>query len=157
MGASLYETDFVRWSEEQADAIRRAASTGADLPLDWENLAVEIESLGRSQRTELANRLVTVVEHLLKLECSPADRPRGGWRTTVSRTRAEIDRLLRDSPSLRPLLPVLLTDIQPSTAAYTADGIRLHGEDPAPIGRRLAAGGYSIEQVLDAWFPGEEA
>ena len=43
--AQLYEEDFVRWTEEQSRALREAAGVVADLPLDWENLAEEIESL----------------------------------------------------------------------------------------------------------------
>lgn len=37
--ADLYERDFVLWAEEQARALREAAQAGANLPLDWENLA----------------------------------------------------------------------------------------------------------------------
>ena len=49
---ALYDQDFVRWTEEQAAALRRAksllpaATGGSNLLLDWENLAEEIESLG---------------------------------------------------------------------------------------------------------------
>ena len=48
--ARLYEEDFVRWTEEQSSALRDAARIGTNLPLDWENLAEEVESSGRSQR-----------------------------------------------------------------------------------------------------------
>ena len=64
----LYEQDFVRWTEAQAAVLRRGAETKSNLPLDWTNLAEEVESLGRSQRRELRGRLATIVEHLLKLE-----------------------------------------------------------------------------------------
>jgi Domain of unknown function DUF29 len=37
--AQLYEEDFVRWTEQQSNALREAAPTGTNLPLDWENLA----------------------------------------------------------------------------------------------------------------------
>jgi Domain of unknown function DUF29 len=46
--ADLYERDFVAWTEEQAARIRAAAGTQLNLPIDWENVAEEIESLGRS-------------------------------------------------------------------------------------------------------------
>jgi hypothetical protein len=45
--SALYDEDFVRWTEEQAAALRRAK--GSNLPLDWEYLAEEIESLGKSE------------------------------------------------------------------------------------------------------------
>ena len=97
----LYEQDFVRWTEAQAAVLRRAAETKSNLPLDWLNLAEEVESLGRSQRRELRSRLATIIEHLLKLEYSPATEPRLGWIETIGRERREIERLLEDSPSLR--------------------------------------------------------
>ena len=34
-----YEHDLVRWSEEQADAIRAASTSGTNLPLDSRALA----------------------------------------------------------------------------------------------------------------------
>ena len=46
--AQLYEEDFVRWTEEQSSALRDAPRLGTNLPLDWENLAEEVESLGKS-------------------------------------------------------------------------------------------------------------
>ena len=39
---NLYDEDFVRWTEEQAAALRQAK--GFNLPLDWVNLAEEIGS-----------------------------------------------------------------------------------------------------------------
>ena len=73
----LYDRDFLRWTEQQAAILRRAASD-SNLPLDWENLAEEIESLGKSLRRELSSQLRRVLRHLFKLEASPADRPFAG-------------------------------------------------------------------------------
>lgn len=150
---SLYDDDFVRWTEEQAAAIRAAARSGSNLPLDWNNLAEEIESLGKSQRTELKNRLRTLVEHLLKLECSSAIDPRRGWRETVRRTRAEVDDLLDQNPSLRRELPVLLADIQARTGRDTAASLEDAGEPSGAVHARLQAGRYSVEDLLGDWLP----
>src|SRR3712207_4645170 len=97
----LYEKDFVQWAEQQADALRRAARAGSNMQLDWDNLAEEIESLGKSQRRELRSRIANVIEHLIKLDYSPALEPREGWAASVRRERQEIEALLEDSPSLR--------------------------------------------------------
>jgi Domain of unknown function DUF29 len=79
--AKLYEEDFVRWTEQQAAALRQAAGLGTNLPLDWENLAEEIDGLGRSHRHELRSRIAVIIEHLIKVECSPAADPGAdGWR-----------------------------------------------------------------------------
>ena len=81
--SSLYDEDFLRWTEEQAAGLRRAKVS--NLPLDWENLAEEIESLGKSQRRELGAQIRRILHHLLKLEVSPAEEPRAGWRASVRR------------------------------------------------------------------------
>src|SRR5258705_11974756 len=96
----LYDQDFLLWTKEQATALRRA--TGSNLPLDWENLAEEIESLGASQRTELNSQIRRVLRHLFRLEASsPAVDPRAGWRAIVRDARIEIEDLLETNPSLR--------------------------------------------------------
>ena len=43
---SLYDEDFFAWSQQQAEALRAAARGGWNQPLDWHNLAEEIEDLG---------------------------------------------------------------------------------------------------------------
>ena len=72
---SDYDTDLVLWADDQARALRAAASAGANLPIDWDNVAEEIDELGKSQRRDLASRIATILIHLLKLEASPATAP----------------------------------------------------------------------------------
>ena len=83
--AELYDDDFLLWTREQSKLLREAAERRVNFPLDWENLAEEIESLGNSLRSELRSRLRTIIEHLLKLEHSAAREPRNGWIETVER------------------------------------------------------------------------
>jgi hypothetical protein len=97
--SELYDRDFFLWTQEQAAALR--AVRKSNLPLDWDNLAEEIASLGTSQRTELNSQVRRILRHLFKLEASPAADPRAGWRTTVRDARIEIEDLLEGSPSLR--------------------------------------------------------
>src|SRR5690349_11030302 len=61
----LYRTDLALWAAQQADALRSAARERHNLPVDWENVAEEIESLGASERRALASHVRTVVEHLM--------------------------------------------------------------------------------------------
>ena len=76
----LYDRDFFLWTQEQAAALRTVRKS--NLPLDWDNLAEEIESLGASQRTELNSQIRRVLRHLFKLEAYPAVDLRAGWRAT---------------------------------------------------------------------------
>jgi hypothetical protein len=154
---ALYEEDFLRWTEVQATNLRRAGEARVNLPLDWTNLAEEVESLGRSQRRELRSRIAVVIEHLLKLERSPAMEPRQGWIETVGRERREIERLLEDSPSLRGELGGLVALEESRTASFVAELLARRGEiDQAAclLGERAA---YTAEQILGDWLPGQPA
>ena len=149
----LYEQDFVRWTEAQAAVLRRAAETKSNLPLDWTNLAEEVESLGRSQRRELRSRLATIIEHLLKLEYSPATEPRIVWIETIGRERREIERLLEDSPSLRGELEQALAAEWQRTASFVAEVLEQRGELDPDSSIPLRSKSYGIEQLLGAWLP----
>ncbi len=82
---TLYDEDFFAWTKEQAEGLRSAAQGGSNRALDWENLAEEIEDLARSQlHVARAARSRRIIEHLLKLEYSPATDPRRGWRSDRS-------------------------------------------------------------------------
>lgn len=142
-----YEQDFVQWTREQAEALRVAARSGANLPVDWENVAEEVEGLGRSERNELASRIGTIIEHLLKLQSSPASRPREGWRATIVRERARAAERLADSPSLRPQLAAIV-------ARETATARRVVTLELGQFGESLAElPDYTEEQVLGDWLP----
>lgn len=147
----LYEEDFVRWTAEQAALLRRAK--GADLPLDWDNLAEEIESLGRSDRRELRSQITLLLHHLLKLESSPPTEPRGGWQNTIQNARDAIEALLEDSPSLRNEVEGIIAKQIRGAATLAARDLRGHGEPTERIGARLEAGGFTAEEVLGDWFP----
>ena len=162
---ALYEQDLAAWAMNQAAALRaagKAIAAGGNqvvIPpesLDWENLAEEIEDLARRDRRELGSRLSSIVEHLAKLEFSPADSPRAGWAETVLRDREEIDAILRDSPSLRPILPTLLTERSDSAIRRAARSLALHGETAAAGAASARLGsGYQLDDVIGSWLPGD--
>jgi Domain of unknown function DUF29 len=158
---NLYDEDFVRWTEEQAAALRRAASLppaearGSNVPPDWENLAEEIESLGKSDRRELRSQITRILRHLLKLEASPAAEPRAGWRSTIREARSEIEGVLEDSPSLRREAKAMISKRIHAAAELAADDLGQHGEPIEAIRARLEDEEYTEEQVLGDWFPGE--
>ena len=92
--AKLYDEDFYLWTRDQAAALRRLAAERWNGPLDLEHLAEEVEDLGKSQRHAVESLLERVLEHLLKLEHSPAADPRRGWLVSVLHARAHLGRLL---------------------------------------------------------------
>ena len=102
-GMSDYDVDVYAWSQRQGALLRRLAAGERvnDADLDWPNIAEEIETVGRSERSAVASHIANIIEHLIKLAASPATEPRLGWQATVDRGRGEVERLLEDSPSLR--------------------------------------------------------
>lgn len=147
----LYDVDFFLWTQEQAAALRHAKDS--NLPLDWENLAEEIESLGKSDRRELRSQIRRIMRHLFKLAASPAREPRAGWCSTINDGRGEIEDVLRDSPSLRRELDALIAEESRPAAKFAAADLELHGELADAVWARLEQGGFSTDQVLTDWFP----
>lgn len=101
---TLHDKDFLAWSKQQAEALRAAAQIGAKQLIDWENLAEEIEDLGRSQRSSVASHIMRIIQHLVKLDHSPAVEPRRGWCKTIRLARLQVEKRLEDNPSLKPEL-----------------------------------------------------
>ncbi|PSR16909.1 DUF29 domain-containing protein [filamentous cyanobacterium CCP3] len=104
----LYDQDFYRWIQHTVQALK-----DRDLDVvDWENLIEEIDSMGRSEKKELKSRLLVILEHLLKLmfwELEKAQNSRG-WRNTVIEQRGQLELLLDDSPSLKPMVQELFLE-----------------------------------------------
>jgi Domain of unknown function DUF29 len=149
--SQLYERDFVLWTEEQAAGLRRAK--GSNLPLDWENLAEEIESLGKSDRRKLTSQIRRILHHLIKMEASPAKDPQAGWRSTIRSARAEIEAVLRDSPSLRHQVDVTIMEQSSVAMKLAEDDLGQYGETAETLRKPLKQGGFTADQVLGEWFP----
>jgi hypothetical protein len=149
--SALYDQDFFLWTQQQAAALRRAKDS--NLPLDWENLAEEIESLGKSDRRQLRSDIRRILRHLFKLEASSASEPRAGWRSSINEGRVEIEDVLRDSPSLRREVDSFVSEEHCLAAKYAAADLEEYGESADSIWARLEKGGFTAEQVLGDWFP----
>ena len=65
-----YRDDFAQWSAEQAALIRAGKLDRVDL----ENVAEEIESLGRSEQYQIDSRMEVLLQHLLKWQFQPGVR-----------------------------------------------------------------------------------
>ncbi len=149
--ATRYEDDVYTWSQEQAAALRRAARTRLNLPepVDFANVAEEIESLGASQLRELYSRYRVLLLHLLKWQHQP-DRRGPSWRVTIRNQRDEIAELLGMSPGLKPKRPAQLTKAYRGARQDAAD------ETGLPLERFPETCPYTLEQVESAtWWPGE--
>ena len=117
---SLYEQDVYAWSRAQAELLR--AGRFADLDL----------------------------EHLLKLEHSPAEEPRPGWRATVRTQRVR----LRDAltPSLRREVESELAELYGDARGLAEGTARDHGEKAAADALPGSCP-YSLDQIAADWLP----
>jgi Domain of unknown function DUF29 len=101
--ATLYDTDFYLWANEQAALLRAGRLSEADI----ENIAEEIESMGRSERRELVSRLTVLFVRLLKWRYQSGLRGRSWW-LTIERQRLDVRDHLTDNPSLKSQLDEIM-------------------------------------------------
>jgi hypothetical protein len=102
---TLYEDDVIAWSEQQAALLR----AGQWSQLDIDNIAEEIEDVGKSEKRELRHRFAVLVEHLIKWKWQPSHRG-CSWLTTIRVQRVDLQKLLRKAPSLRATMDTELAD-----------------------------------------------
>jgi hypothetical protein len=140
---TLYAEDFYLWTQQQAALLR----TGKWQELDYENLAEEIESVGRSEKRELGHRLEVLLMHLLKWQYQPEGRREGhSWEDTIWEQRRQLVALLQDSPSLR-------HEVAPRLAQhYPAARRKAHRDTRLPDATFPVMCPWSVEQVLDEEF-----
>ncbi len=142
-----YEQDFYAWTQHQAMLLRDGDWTA----LDVANLIEELETMGRSERRELANRLEQLLLHLLKWQYQPVRRSKS-WRASIRYQRLGIARLLDDNPSLRGMIPVLLENV------YASAVLRAEIETNLAATMFPTVCPYTIDQMLDiAWLPESES
>lgn len=84
MSNTLYDQDFYAWANQQAALLRAGRLSEADI----ENIAEEIESMGRGEKRELVNRLTVLLLHLLKWQFQPSHRG-NSWRLSIVQTKRE--------------------------------------------------------------------
>ncbi|HLT01006.1 MAG TPA: DUF29 domain-containing protein, partial [Geminicoccaceae bacterium] len=142
---SLYDTDYVAWLGEQVAHLR----AGRHAALDAENVALELESLMKSERRELRNRLEVLILHLLKWDHQPGERS-NRWRATVAEQRRRIRDLLMDSPSLKQEIGPTCKSVYPD--AVHAAAIETQIEEAA-FPQTLP---YTVEEIFERELPAEE-
>ncbi len=142
----LYERDYYNWTLEQARALKERRIE----MLDWQNLAEDVEDLGRCEKRELRSRLEVLLAHLLKWRFQPKRRSRS-WKATIAVQRVNLQRHLRDNPGLKPFVPDLLAE------AFTTARIEVAGRLSAAEESQLPTScPWSFEQVMDETFKPEQ-
>lgn len=139
----LYDTDFYAWTKTQAAAL----SQGHLGELDLQNLAEEIESLGKRDVRSLRSALEIVLLHLLKWRYQPEMRQTGhSWEDSISEHRHRIELIADDSPSLRRQIPELAERGYPRARREAARQTRL------PLDTFPETCPWTLKEVLDEDF-----
>ena len=133
----LYEQDFYQWTQEQTEFMKAGALSQLDIP----NLIEEIESMGRSEKRELRSRLTVLLMHLLKWDYQ-TDRRSGSWKSTINTQRMDIDFVLKDNPSLKHNLEIIIDETYRVARQRAADETGLP-ESVFPLSCP-----YTVEQII---------
>jgi hypothetical protein len=144
-----YDDDFFAWTQRQAMVLRTMEV--ADNRFDRENVAEEIEDLGKSYRDAVRSQIRRIIEHLLKLAYSPAQQPRFDWMASISEARAALGDKI--SATLR-------QDAEGMLAKLYRDGRRQAELSLCGYGENQAAEAlpqscpYSLDEICrEDWYP----
>ena len=144
-----YEDDFFAWTQHQAMVLRSMAV--ADNRFDRENLAEEIEDLGRSERDAVRSQVRRIIEHLLKLAYSPAPRPRFDWMASIVEARSTLGDKL--SPTLRRDAETMLASLFHDGLRQAELALRGYGENEAADALPQKCP-YSLDDIFrEDWYP----
>jgi hypothetical protein len=126
-----YETDILEWSEEQASALRSLARTqpAVSNQVDWENVAEEIESVGRSEFAAVKSFVRQILIHLIMAVSDPDSQSLLHWSAEALAFHTELfDHL---APSMRSRIEI---------ARVWQQAVKQARSDLAARGRPVATG-----------------
>lgn len=136
-----YNQDFYSWTKHNAELLRQ----GKLSEIDIENIAEEIESMGKRDKRELVSRLAVLMAHLLKWTFQPGNRG-NSWRYTIKEQRIRIRKLLEESPSLKYEISLKVTE------AYEEAVVIAVGETGLDESNFPVNSPFTFEQCLDQYF-----
>jgi hypothetical protein len=152
MPDALYERDFYTWTQEQARLLRARAELQPNDAIDWAHVAEEVEDMGKDIARTIRSAYARIIEHLLKLEHSPARDPRSGWMETVIEQRIRIEEELDDNPGVRPHCDALFAKAW--TSGHRLAATSLAGRDGVDPRALPADCPWTRAQVEDFdWWP----
>jgi Domain of unknown function DUF29 len=94
--AALYEKDWYTWSMENARLLRAGKLDQVDL----NQIAEEIEDMGKSEKRAIESHLRVLLMHLLKWQFQPGLQG-ATWRHSIDNARIDLEDLFDENPALR--------------------------------------------------------
>jgi len=138
---TLYEQDFFAWILHNAQLLRERKFSDIDI----ENIAEELESMGKRDKRELISHFRILIAHLLKWQFQPENRS-GSWRGSITEQRFQINDQIKESPSLKQFLSEAI-------AKSYSKAVELASEETGlPVSFFPADSPYSPEKLLNKSF-----
>ena len=141
MPNAKYDRDFYAWANEQAALLRAGEVSRADV----ENIAEELERLGRTEKREFVSRLTALLTLLLKARFQPRKRS-PSWKNDITSARAQLLEHLQDNPSLQDKMPEAIASAFRNARRAAVD------ETGPDDGAFPVACPWSFEQTIDEKF-----
>ena len=138
---SLYEADFVAWSDQMATLLGQQRFDELDLP----HLIEEVQDLGNRHRDALESTLIVLLLHLLKWQYQPQHLS-GSWKGSIVEHRRRVNKALSKYPSLKPYLQQIFDDCYQDAVEQA---IAETGLDSTTFPQRCP---FMATQVLDTQF-----
>ena len=150
----LYEQDFNRWRQNIIEQIKQQRFN----LIDWDNLLLELEDMGKAEKRAFLSNLTILIAHLLKLmiQADAPDTMKGSWYSSVIEHRFRVIKDLEENPSFKNYIQEIIskayTDarklaIKESKNAKLVIGQPTQTEYPVNSP-------FTIEQLLDEDFYG---
>ena len=144
-----YDDDFFAWTQHQATVLRTMAVV--DNRFDRENVAEEVEDLGRSERDAVRRQIRRIIEHFLKLAYSPARQPRFDWMASIAEARATLGDKI--SPTLRRDAEAMLAKLYRDGRRQAELALRGYSEGQAAAALPRTCP-YSLDDICrEDWYP----
>ena len=87
--------------------------------------------MGQSERYRLRSHIATVIEHLIKLQASPASDPRNGWKISVRACPSWVSTTSEDQPQPAARSCGMILDETPDARQDVAATLQDYGEPPS--------------------------
>lgn len=136
-----YTNDWWAWLRAQAGHLRARRFDD----IDYDNLAEELEGLGRSDKRALTSHLRNLLVHLLKWRFQPEKRT-PSWKMSIQNARDEIEEALAESPSFEPALDELAVKQYPKAREDAADEMDVDADALPQVCP------FELDQILDRKF-----
>ncbi len=143
----LYNQDYYLWLKTTQEQLAR----GEFSALDIANLIEELADMGKSEKRAIESNLTILIMHLLKYQYQP-QKHSNNWLFTIREHRRRLEKLFKDSPSLKQYCTEIFhefyQDARELTAAETGLSLEIFPRKTP----------FKIEETLNpAFFPSRKS